>query len=86
MRHLSLCCLILSVTVFVFAPTTVSAAGWCLQFHDNSGFAGTLCRFQTFEQCLASRNSFVDTCIVDLQSPSLRSSKPSSGMSTAKKR
>jgi hypothetical protein len=86
MRHLSLCSLILAVTAFVFAPTTFSAAGWCLQFHDNSGFAGTLCRFQTFEQCLASRNSFVDTCIVDLQSPPLRSSKPGNGMPTAKKR
>ena len=86
MRHLSLCSLILAVTAYVFAPTTVSAAGWCLQFHDNSGFAGTLCRFQTFEQCLASRNSFVDTCIVDLQSPPLRSGKPTNGMSAAKKR
>jgi len=86
MRHLSLCSLILVVTALVLALKTVSAAGWCLQFHDNSGFAGTLCRFQTFEQCLASRNSFVDTCIVDLQSPPLRSSKPSNGTSTAKKR
>ena len=86
MRHLSLCSLILVVTALVVAPKTVSASGWCLQFHDNSGLAGTLCRFQTFEQCLASRNSFVDTCIVDLQSPPLRSSKPTNGMSAAKKR
>ena len=82
MRLLSVSSLIVLVTTLIIAPTTASAAGWCLRLYDQSGAAGTLCRFQTFEQCLASRNSFVETCIVDLQSPP----PPRGNKATSKKR
>lgn len=40
---------------------------WCLLEGGGyrSGGGGTLCRFNTFAQCLASRNSFADTCIIN---------------------
>ncbi len=39
---------------------------WCLMHgapHDMAGMV--LCRFETLAQCMASRNSFADTCYIN---------------------
>lgn len=64
MRYVSLCSAIFVAMILLAAPTTVNAAGWCLLSSGRSG-GSTLCRFRTFEQCLASRSESGDTCIQD---------------------
>ena len=52
-----------------FMPASAQTAPtyrWCLMHgspHDMAGIV--LCRFETQAQCMASRNSFADTCYVN---------------------
>jgi tetratricopeptide (TPR) repeat protein len=56
MRHVSLYAAISVVTLLLTAP--VNAATWCLVTRDGS----SLCRFQSFEQCMQSRSGQGDSC------------------------
>ncbi|MEX2127022.1 MAG: DUF3551 domain-containing protein [Xanthobacteraceae bacterium] len=64
MRYVSLCSAILVATILFAAPTTVDAAGWCL-LSSGRGASGTLCRFRTFEQCMASAGGTGGSCVQD---------------------
>ena len=83
MRYVTLSSFLFAIAILFAAPSSVSAAGWCLL---SAREGSTLCRFQTLEQCMASRNTNSDTCIVDLITPQSQSTKKASGAATAKKR
>jgi Flp pilus assembly protein TadD len=83
MRYVTLSSFLFATAILFAAPSSVSAAGWCLL---SAREGSTLCRFQTLEQCMASRTSTSDTCIVDLITPQSQSTKKASGAATAKKR
>jgi hypothetical protein len=75
MRHV-LCSAIFAATILFAAPTTVNAAGWCLQSAGRAG-GGTLCRFQSFEQCMNSARGTGGSCVPDSSSPPQKSNKAS---------
>jgi hypothetical protein len=81
MRYVTLCSLLFMTAILFAAQSPVSAAGWCLL-----SSSGTLCRFQTFEQCMASRVISSDTCNIDQITPQPQGTKKTSGAATAKKR
>jgi hypothetical protein len=81
MRYVTLGSLLFVTALLFAAPSPVGAAGWCLLSN-----SGTLCRFQTFEQCMASRIISSDTCNIDQITPQSQSTKKASGAATAKKR
>jgi tetratricopeptide (TPR) repeat protein len=82
MRYVTLSSFLFATAILFAAPSSVSAAGWCLL---SAREGSTLCRFQTLGQCMASRTSNSDTCIVDLITPQSQSTKKASGAATAKK-
>jgi hypothetical protein len=45
------------------AQTPVTVYRYCLQIVDESGNHPLMCRFHTFEQCLASRTWAGDRCV-----------------------
>jgi tetratricopeptide (TPR) repeat protein len=61
MRHVSLCGAISVATIVLAAPANLNAATWCLVTRDGS----SLCRFQTFQQCMQSRSGQGDSCAQD---------------------
>lgn len=80
MRRLFLCSAIFAAAIPLTAPTTVTAAGWCLL-----SASGNLCRFRTFEQCMQSRVAGGDSCIADLQAAPTPSRNKASGAVPGKK-
>jgi hypothetical protein len=66
--------LFLSALLAVTASATVSALAqaplpanqrYCLEVRDHSGTHPLLCRFETMAQCMASRNSPTDSCMLN---------------------
>ncbi len=38
---------------------------YCLESYDEQGPAGRLCRYETMEQCIASKTAHVDRCMLN---------------------
>lgn len=87
MRYVSLCSAIFVAAILLAAPTTVSAAGWCLVSSGRDG-GGTTCRFRSFEQCMESKSGVGGSCIQDSSSDEQaapRERKKASGTEQRKK-
>jgi hypothetical protein len=60
MRYVFLGSAFFVATVLVAAPAPANAATWCLMTRQDGS---TLCRFRTFEQCMASKSGLGDSCL-----------------------
>ena len=70
----------LGLAIFIFLGAVLTEANaqerlrknerWCLEVRERGGGgAPLLCRFETFEQCIASKTTIGDTC---MQNPAWR--------------
>ncbi|HEX5777655.1 MAG TPA: DUF3551 domain-containing protein [Xanthobacteraceae bacterium] len=61
--------MVAAAILFSLAPASAQTARtyrWCLMHGGPRDMAGmVLCRFETLAQCMASRNSFADTCYIN---------------------
>jgi hypothetical protein len=72
MRHVLLGSAFLIATILLAAPSSTNAATWCLMTRQGGD---SLCRYRTFEQCMASKSSVGDSCYQHT-SPATRAASP----------